>query len=38
MDALNHMALSREDLREYVDQNGMQDRVRIPADGEVLKL
>jgi L-ascorbate metabolism protein UlaG (beta-lactamase superfamily) len=37
MDAINHMALSRKDLREYVEQNGMQDRVLIPADGEVLK-
>jgi L-ascorbate metabolism protein UlaG (beta-lactamase superfamily) len=37
MDAINHMALSREDLREFVKQYGIQDRVRIPADGEVLK-
>ena len=31
------MALSRKDLREYVEQNGMRDRVWIPADGEILK-
>jgi len=37
MDAINHMALSRKALREYVEQNGMQERVRIPADGEILK-
>ncbi|MBD2748799.1 MBL fold metallo-hydrolase [Microvirga sp. BT688] len=37
MDAINHMALSRKDLLEYVEQNGMQDRVRVPADGEILK-
>lgn len=37
MDAINHMTLSREQLREYVRQNGIQDRVRIPADGEILK-
>lgn len=36
MDAINHMTLSREQLREYVRQNGIQDRVRIPADGEIL--
>jgi hypothetical protein len=37
MDASNHMALSRKDLLEYVEQNGMRDRVRVPADGEILK-
>ncbi|MXQ14147.1 MBL fold metallo-hydrolase [Microvirga makkahensis] len=37
MDAINHMTLSREQLRDYVHQNGIQDRVRIPADGETLK-
>ncbi|KAK9663691.1 hypothetical protein K7432_018078 [Basidiobolus ranarum] len=38
MDAINHTALSREELREYVKQTGIQDRVLIPADGEILKL
>jgi hypothetical protein len=37
MDAINHMALSRKDLLEYVEQNGMRDRVRVAADGEILK-
>jgi len=37
MDALNHTALSREELREYVKQNNIQDRVWIPEDGESLK-
>lgn len=36
MDAINHMTLSRADLRDYVEQNGIEDRVRIPADGEIL--
>lgn len=37
MDAINHMTLSREQLQDYVQQNHIQDRVRIPADGEILK-
>jgi L-ascorbate metabolism protein UlaG (beta-lactamase superfamily) len=37
MDAINHCSLSREELREYVKANGMEDRVLVPADGEVLK-
>ena len=37
MDAINHMTLSREQLRDYVQQHGIEDRVRIPADGEILK-
>lgn len=37
MDAINHMTLSRKELREHVLQHGIQDRVRIPADGEILK-
>lgn len=37
MDAINHMTLSRKDLREHVKQHGIQNRVRIPEDGEVLK-
>lgn len=36
MDAINHMTLSRSDLRDYVAQNGIEERVRIPADGETL--
>jgi L-ascorbate metabolism protein UlaG (beta-lactamase superfamily) len=37
MDAINHMTLSRKELKEHVKQHGIQDRVRIPEDGEVLK-
>lgn len=37
MDAINHMTLSRKELREHVKQHGIGDRVRVPDDGEVLK-
>lgn len=37
MDAINHMTLSRKDLKDHVKQHGIGDRVRIPADGEILK-
>jgi len=37
MDAINHMTLSRKELKEHVKQHGIQDRVRIPADGEIMK-
>jgi L-ascorbate metabolism protein UlaG (beta-lactamase superfamily) len=37
MDAINHCALSRKELREYVKEKGIEDRVLIPSDGEVLK-
>ena len=37
MDAINHMTLSRKELQEHVQQHGIQARVRIPADGEVVK-
>lgn len=37
MDAINHMTLSRKELREHVRQHGIQDRVRIPADGEIVR-
>lgn len=36
MDAINHMTLTRDQLRDYVEQNGIADRVQIPADGEIL--
>ncbi len=36
MDAINHMTLTRKELRDYVRQHGIEDRVRIPADGEML--
>ena len=37
MDAVNHMTLSRKELKEHVEQHRIQDRVRIPSDGEILK-
>lgn len=36
LDAINHMTLSRDQLRDYVEQNDIADRVQIPADGEIL--
>ncbi|AQG18073.1 MBL fold metallo-hydrolase [Bordetella pertussis] len=36
MDAINHMALTRDELKAYVDQHGIEDRVRIPADGATI--
>lgn len=36
MDAINHMSLTREALREYVQAVGIEDHVVIPADGEVI--
>ncbi|MCT9813036.1 MBL fold metallo-hydrolase [Acidovorax sp. Be4] len=37
MDAVNHMSLSRKELREFVQVNKIQERVMIPEDGEVMK-
>lgn len=34
MDAVNHTAVSRQDLRHFVQQEKMTDRVFIPNDGE----
>lgn len=36
MDAINHMALSREELQTYVEENSIQDQVEIPEDGALL--
>jgi len=36
MDAVNHMTLSREELAEFVENEGIDERVLIPADGEIL--
>ncbi|CEA04181.1 aliphatic isothiocyanate resistance protein SaxA [Pseudomonas saudimassiliensis] len=36
MDAINHMALTREELKDYVQQKGIADRVEIPEDGATL--
>ena len=36
MDAVNHMTLSREELAEFVQHEGIDEQVLIPADGESL--
>ncbi|GEN26274.1 hypothetical protein HCU01_42230 [Halomonas cupida] len=36
MDAVNHMTLSRDELSDYVQEEGIQDHVSIPADGEII--
>lgn len=36
MDAINHMALSREELKQYVKEHSIQDQVEIPEDGALL--
>lgn len=33
MDAINHMSLTRDELRSYVHKHGIESRVDIPADG-----
>lgn len=37
MDAINHMAQTRVELREFVQKNGVADRVEVPEDGESVK-
>lgn len=36
MDAINHMALTRDELSKYVQEKGIADRVEIPEDGAIL--
>ena len=36
MGAINHMALSREELKTYVEENNIQDQVEIPEDGALI--
>jgi len=36
MEAVNHCLLSRDELRTYATENGIQDRVLVPEDGETL--
>lgn len=38
LEAINHCTLSRTELRSYVDDQGIGDRVLIPEDGELLIL
>ena len=37
MDAVNHMSLTREELRTYVKKQGIENRVDIPEDGASLE-
>ena len=37
MEAVNHCILSRDELRAFSAEKGIQDRVKIPEDGETLK-
>jgi L-ascorbate metabolism protein UlaG (beta-lactamase superfamily) len=37
MDAINHMSLTRDELRTYVKQHGIESRVDIPEDGASLE-
>ena len=37
MEAFNHCLLTRDDLRFQLEAERLLDRVRIPADGEVLE-
>ncbi|MGL5199428.1 MAG: MBL fold metallo-hydrolase, partial [Aeromonas veronii] len=38
MEAVNHAVLSRQELRDYLMDRGMTDRVRVPEDGEAISL
>lgn len=38
MEAVNHCLLSRAELRAYIAENGLQQKVRVPEDGETLSL
>lgn len=37
MDAVNHMTVDRQALSDYVQQQGLEEQVLIPADGEIIK-
>lgn len=36
MDAVNHMTLSRKELSDFVQSEGIDEQVSIPADGEII--
>lgn len=38
MDAVNHARVSREDLKKFGKDNGLAQRLRIPEDGEIVRL
>ena len=38
MDTVNHTAVSRADMRKFIRGQGIESRVNVPEDGEILKL
>lgn len=38
MDAVNHARVTREDLRKFCRANGLEQRLHIPEDGEIMSL
>ena len=36
MEAINHCLLTRQELREYTQQSGIEEKVLIPEDGDTL--
>ena len=36
MDAINHMTVTRKDMKKFVEEKGLGSRVHIPQDGEVI--
>ena len=38
MDAVNHARVTREDLRKFSMANGLEHRLHIPEDGEIVSL
>ncbi|MCG3358879.1 hypothetical protein JHQ80_10915, partial [Neisseria meningitidis] len=38
MDTVNHTAVSRTDMRKFIRGQGIESRVNVPEDGEILKL
>lgn len=36
MDAINHMSVTRDELKKYVSEKGIESKVLIPLDGETL--
>jgi len=37
MEAINHCLLRRKELEDFIESEGLSERVRIPADGEGIK-
>ena len=38
MDTVNHTAVSRADMRKFIRGQGIESRVNVPEDGEIVKL